>query len=457
MAEFTCFFLVQFENFASEAIAVSQENVRNVFATIEAFAVSMGTVARASGSTWPNVTIEDYGAQADRVRNITKAAHVAVGVYVEDGPAFEEYAKDHLYDHLQQSLDFQGSDVNLKDLPIREDISWVNASTAERFHEDRPGPYVVLWHRHPFLTDPKKIFNMNNQLRNPTIASAFFQSAQTRHATLAYTNIVHGIRSQVIQPIFEDIEGKGRIVGMVWLVMEWGNYFQNLLPPETSNGIILVMSSNCGFDVTYQINGLEAAFLGFEDLHDPKYDEMGVHEDYFRLNQDASVELSDDICVDELTLHLYPSDVLREGYKTGNSIWYTCAVLVVFCVTSLVFLMYDFAVRRRQRIVMERIRRQDKIVSNLFPSKYRDRLYNSIGDGRRSTESTGSERSETDIQSRTRRNLDLQDFEMDHLLESAPLADLYLSTTVMFAGMYQFYTLAALCIWAHYRLVKFGS
>jgi hypothetical protein len=47
----------------------------------------------------------------------------------------------------------------------------------------------------------------------------------------------------------------------------------------------------------------------------------------------------------------------------------------IFLFTSLVFALYDRGVERRQRMVMTSAERSSTIVSSLFPSTVRDRLY----------------------------------------------------------------------------------
>jgi hypothetical protein len=211
---------------------------------------------------------------------------------------------------------------------------------------------------------------------------------------------------------------------------QWGNYFKNLLP-EGTNGLVLVMESKCGFDVTYQINGLDVEFLGFDDLHDPEYDHLEIAEDYFHLDSDENMVLllPDDVCLDELTLHLYPPNTLREAHETNDAMLYTCAVIVIFAFTSLVFLIYDYTVRRRQAKVMERVMRQDRIVSNLFPAKFRDKLYGVT------TKSDGDSASVTSRNTSVKLHIDVEGFEIEDVLENAPLADLYLDTTVLFADI----------------------
>ena len=71
---------------------------------------------------------------------------------------------------------------------------------------------------------------------------------------------------------------------------------------------------------------------------------------------------------------------------------------------------------------MDRIMRQDMIVSDVFPSAIRDRLYKTrLGDN------DDSNRDEPSM-----------DFRTSHIIGSAPLADLFPNTTVVFADIVGF-------------------
>jgi hypothetical protein len=52
-----------------------------------------------------------------------------------------------------------------------------------------------------------------------------------------------------------------------------------------------------------------------------------------------------------MTLRVYPSDVMDE-YVTSDPVIFTVAAVLIFVFTSLVFLLYDRLVERRQKKVM---------------------------------------------------------------------------------------------------------
>jgi hypothetical protein len=104
---------------------------------------------------------------------------------------------------------------------------------------------------------------------------------------------------------------------------------------------------------------------------------------------------------------------------TNNPIIFTVCAVLIFAFTSAVFMVYDWMVERRQRKVMASAVHTSAIVSSLFPSTVRDRLFK-----------------RDDDDAALRQSLVLDSFAFGDTTGSRPIADLYASATVMFADMY---------------------
>lgn len=94
----------------------------------------------------------------------------------------------------------------------------------------------------------------------------------------------------------------------------------------------------------------------------------------------------------------------------------------------MVFVVYDCKVRARQLAVMERVVREDKLLADLFPANIRDRMYDDA-DHAENFEATGSRTNKKHFE------LLRDDVENPKILHTAPLADLYLGTTVFFGDI----------------------
>jgi hypothetical protein len=120
-------------------------------------------------------------------------------------------------------------------------------------------------------------------------------------------------------------------------------------------------------------------------------------------------------------LRVFPSQSMEEEYITNNPLLYTIGSVIIFLFTSCIFVLYDVMVERRQRKVMASARQTSAIVSNLFPSTVRDRLFHSSDDKASLKEYHG---------------LDSWLYASNSGFNiSGPIADFYPSATVMFADM----------------------
>jgi hypothetical protein len=217
---------------------------------------------------------------------------------------------------------------------------------------------------------------------------------------------------------------------ILWCLIDWLAYFNNIVADKDAEMIAVVKSTD-NDAATYQIIGLKAKFLGEGDLHDTKFDSLEISSEFAKIHIDDSVELPNHLKVPVLSVHLYPTESLRQNYDTYNAYFYTFGVMAIFLFTSTVFAIFDFTVRRQQAKVMERVIRQDKIVSNLFPQQIRDRLYGAEDDDE--DEDKGSK-------AKTVSNgfpdvLDPNDFDNPDIFNQPPIADLFPSATVFFADI----------------------
>jgi Adenylate and Guanylate cyclase catalytic domain len=135
------------------------------------------------------------------------------------------------------------------------------------------------------------------------------------------------------------------------------------------------------------------------------------------------------------TYSLYPTQEFEDTYKNNFPIYATLGVVLIFVVTSLVFILYDVLVARRFRRIEASATRSNAIVSSLFPAQVRDRLMETADDGGKSGGGTALDFTSPKLMS-------------PHLFgvtgakhansKSAPIADLFPSATVMFADIASF-------------------
>ncbi|CAB9502065.1 Receptor-type guanylate cyclase gcy [Seminavis robusta] len=426
-------FEAQFNSYASEIIAVSKRNLANSMRALDGFTVMLTSYAKSTNQTWPFVTVRDYEARATKTVEMVGAFFMILGPYVtgEQRLEFEEYALYNKEWACQQTLDYvaPGEDYNISEIYPMDVISVrPNISNTEQFPQTGPGPHIVNYQLAPTAPGRNTIFRMSDMYEDTqgTVPNAFETMKITKTPTINFG--IYGL-SQILFPIFEDVPNpnipgsldESKVVAILRTTVKWENYLKNLVPPNV-NGIVVVFESSCNKTVSYEIDGLNAAPLGNEDMSDPNYAHLAVEEEFLTIPYSEDVVLPPHLCVPQIKIRVVPSQELEETFMTNRPYYYAAIVASVVLFTALIFALYDQTVRRRQRIFMQRVIRQDRIVSNVFPAAIRDRLYNVQpqsklhGDG-----------------SSTMTDLDLDD--PFGLLSTPPIADLFLSSTVLFADI----------------------
>lgn len=207
----------------------------------------------------------------------------------------------------------------------------------------------------------------------------------------------------------------------------WRLYFTDVLSTK-AKGIIAVLENSYNQTFAYRINGPEVTFLGAGDPHLSKYNAMEVSEDVTAtVNSRAGPEtrsyttvgLSDSFGV--YTLRVYPSQDTEDEYKSNKPVIYTVVVALIFLFTSMVFLVFDYLVERRQKVVMNRAAQSGALVSSLFPEQVQDRLY-------------AEPRPSKDFKADNPAGLESMALS-DQKRDEKQIADAYESVTIMFADL----------------------
>eukprot|EP00980_Cylindrotheca_fusiformis_P005056 scaffold1072_cov124-Cylindrotheca_fusiformis.AAC.2 len=452
----------QFTGYASEVVTVSREKTSQLFNALDAFSVSISSQAAGElelrNLSWPFYRIPDWSVRAQRLAQLSGVEDPSVFfapiVQQEERKEWEDFAS-HSYpilyqDAIEKEADKEGTTAKEfldKTVPIIHKIDSVDGlilpSTA-------PGELLPAFQQYPLNFFPLlPIMSMNFDLRTSEDINELFEVTKAiKGPTIGAFSVSVDVEtqvpgSQIMQPVFDraDTADEDRkVVGIVLLQLYWLDHFQNLFQGGDADArIIVVLKGSCpalpeapdnvvdkarSFDhiVTYQIDGSKPILLGEEDLHDPKYDSLEVTETFIDLGIDQS-KVPEGLCVPTLSLHVYPSESLERKFETDNRAIYTSVVVVIFAFTVLVFLLYDFVVGRLQKKVMDRINKQDMIVANVFPSAIRDRLYQAQGNALQQKQMVGE-------------SIDSLGYPKEMgTFGTAPLADLFPNTTVVFADI----------------------
>eukprot|EP00980_Cylindrotheca_fusiformis_P024481 scaffold11948_cov126-Cylindrotheca_fusiformis.AAC.1 len=441
------FLITQFAGLGSEVSTVAVQKADQMFSALDSYSTFISTDAEATqNASWPFVTIPGFSVKSEKIAELVGLERpeiiVCPVVQEEERKLWSSFMLESSPLFYQKSIENEGNKKVTVEEMMNLTIPYIwfydvfDGVSFPAGKISRPGPTLPILYVYP-LPDPflGKMPPGLDMMQFLETANQFQTTSLTLQASISFAEVVDSeaeggagrddieVGSQITQPIIDN----GILVGMILLRFRWVEFFQNL-NVDGLTGMIAVLRSSCnlGHDATlsdfasskelsYSIDTSGAVFLGLLDAHNPKYDDLVVSQVVVDVDVDES-KLPDGVCVPEVTLDLYPTEELENTYHTSKPKVYTTVVVAIFAFTSLVFLLYDHFVGRRQRKFMDRIVRQDQIVSNVFPTAIRDRLYGQEKEG-------------------SQQNGLLDTLGGGDGPGGAPLADLFLETTVVFADI----------------------
>jgi len=120
------------------------------------------------------------------------------------------------------------------------------------------------------------------------------------------------IFTTVYFPIHDDFSDDHKPVAVMRIVIHWARFFTGIFPDSTK-GLVFVLSNGCDEPYTYQIDGKEVIPMGQGDLHDPKYDSTMAFESF------RNVSSIGDGSKDGMTLHQDDCPYMIHVYSSGTS------------------------------------------------------------------------------------------------------------------------------------------
>ena len=377
--------------------------------TIAAFGASVTAHTIATNSTWPFVSIPSFAAQGEHVLKLASAPSLTLVMVVEpeDRPKWENefipqaapkwVAEELLYANQTSQgsgrsggpppadeENYEGKPTKSKD-GFYEQI-YTNQITSLGTRDNviaKNETNLVWWQNTPFnpIFSPLRI-NKNVRYDESFEGEVLNVLLERKVALGRTTTSSYGSRGMPVTglyyPLLTAFGDDAKVGGALASLMNWEVYFEGVLP-QNAIGLVAVLKNTCEQAYTFVVNGPDVAFVGEGDLHDTKYNDMVRGVSFTSLiNQGVEKGTFQGLPLDEngcqYSLKVYASSDMEEQYISRMPIFYTVGAVLIFVFTSLVFIVYDRLVERRQRLVEKEAQKSGAIVSSLFPGAYKERL-----------------------------------------------------------------------------------
>ncbi|CAB9521849.1 Receptor-type guanylate cyclase gcy [Seminavis robusta] len=276
------------------------------------------------------------------------------------------------------------------------------------------------------------------RLRNETVVSnirPFLGLADEEHQGFHSDENADNPHCFAFHPVFQyagDLNSK--VVAMISTATAFDASMRNLLPSNVK-GMLCVIQNTCNQTFSYMIEGKEAYYQGFEDNHDPSYDDMALQVPLTVIAHPEVVNTPGN-CM--YSMKIYPTKEFENDYKTSTPLIFAAVVAGTFVAVALVFFTYDYFVLKRNEIMISNAAQSSAIVSSIVPDHLKDRLLShqqQINEQNKQNKASGGSRRSSSGSLKMFLNDGSKQLGMDNSAVEAPLADLFLETTVLFADI----------------------
>jgi hypothetical protein len=233
--------------------------------------------------------------------------------------------------------------------------------------QERRAPQVVLQEHKPVMTDPYLL----GDISNPELYQADQDEALWLSSYVPHLDIEEVMRPMLDFrfPILADAHNKiqwmdgtykkedHKVAAILSISIYWSYMISNILP-KGSVGILVIFESACAKTFTYEVNGPDVTYLGIGEYHDAKYDYMTigsyVSDLRFFSNQHSTysgLPLEDSFCPLYVSVR---ASAKMEAAHTTNTPWiFALVTACVFILTVFSFMLYNYVVEQRQKIVLK--------------------------------------------------------------------------------------------------------
>jgi hypothetical protein len=444
-----------FDDDAHDLLNLMELEFEAVVHATQALATTTTSHAIQTETQWPEILLPHFELQGMGLSELAKIAQLNIVplVYAEAVEAWQAFSIDNqgwIKDGLHVQSGNESTSVDsITSFVYRLEDDGIAPQTGQGIS----GRYSPVWLQYPAPSDPIMV---NFDLLSSIDISDHYNTLLKKNA-LTFSNLLDldfllspnnsgtndAVHTFLMQPLYFDFSNTKTqdLVGYVLTIFSWKDIFESIIHSD-DRGIALVLSSTCGNSLTFHTSTRQTT-MG--DLHDSDFDNLAVSLDLgTSLSEDSEEEF--DHCSYRATA--YPTAELQDSFLSSTPWLYGVLAVLLFFFTTVVFGLYDFFVYRRQRELIVKAERTNKLVSELFPSNVKDRLLDDGGSVMRK----GSTHFDRGSMNRASSMRSIDGFATDMTLvsrtgsvsnrinpyQSRPIADLFPSATVMFGDLVGF-------------------
>jgi hypothetical protein len=249
---------VQFADFATELIDLSDNNIHVTADVLKNAAVAATSMALATQQEWPFVTMSHFAERQDGVRGLARFPFLALAPLVTDRFSWESYASQSQA-WVNEGFAYQGTGpaVNSAPFSIHGDF------TGTPLDVETPAPFSPVWQVSP-VPDDLSVVNLDLFHSDETISNLLLYTDTNRIAGISQVVSVADVfggsapavggtpHSIMVQPIYKDLSDTSVLVAHYIALISWETYFEGILH-EGADGIVAVLSNSCGQSYSFEI------------------------------------------------------------------------------------------------------------------------------------------------------------------------------------------------------------
>jgi hypothetical protein len=392
-----------FESYSDMLGTAWQDNVANLFVGVDTLAVDVSLAT--TDTTWPFVTLPEYGIYATHLRNIMPmvlSTALSPVVTLQNRIAYEWYVLDNV-DWVNATLEWhinatEGEEAGVRMLQsfvserrVEKEVTFVG-SMAEKIYkvdvdsgiavvDEGSPPFYPIRTIDPILSTKSINYNLaSNRFLMSNMRFAHDNSSAVFGPLVNVSETLAGNRSWLGSlgfPVIDSFNGEAEVVGVLSTLFEWPSLLHEILPNHVQ-GIFCVVHNTCEQSFTLDVSGGKVTMMRDGDHHDPLFSDHGI---IYHL-ADGLTGLAERTisrvpfaeqspCQYTLTVYPSASTMAMHEWNAKNIV---IATAVVFLCVLVIFGCYDFLQERRIRKVKRTAQEARAIVSSLFPANVHDRL-----------------------------------------------------------------------------------